>query len=197
MISRRLLARSDLTPAGYREISPLAALHHLFDLRLVDVREADEYLGPLGHIAGAELVPVSTIAAAATGWERDRPILVICRSGARSARAATTLAAMGFRALFNLTGGMLAWEANGLPALRGEDTPLARIAAHVHACFVASAGGDVALGTRAFLVAAGTPADTPDAIRRALHALATSDDAQADERAEWVARFERRLAEVA
>ncbi|MDP2309851.1 MAG: rhodanese-like domain-containing protein [Pseudomonadota bacterium] len=115
MVPSLLLSRSDAQPAGYRDVSPLGAIHHLEDVRLVDVREPDEYVGPLGHIPGAELVPLSTVVDLAAGWDRDQPILLICRSGARSARAATALAGMGFRNLFNLVGGMIAWDANALP----------------------------------------------------------------------------------
>lgn len=126
MVPPLLLSRSDAQPGGYRDVAPLEALPHLGELRLVDVREPDEFVGPLGHVPGAELVPLSTVPAAAAAWNRDEPVLLVCRSGGRSARAATTLASMGFRHLFNLVGGMIAWEANALPHLRDDDTPLTR-----------------------------------------------------------------------
>ncbi len=118
MVPPLLLSRSDAQPGGYRDVSPLAALNHLGDVRLIDVREPDEFVGPLGHVPGAELVPLSTVVEAAAAWDREAPILLICRSGARSARAATALAGMGFPNLFNLVGGMIAWDANALPRLR-------------------------------------------------------------------------------
>jgi rhodanese-related sulfurtransferase len=117
MTSSLLLARSDAQPGGYRDIAPLAASGLLDRLRLIDVRQPDEFVGPLGHVPGAELVPLATVTQVAADWDRDAPLLIICRSGGRSARAATDLAAMGFRHLFNLTGGMLAWDANNLPRL--------------------------------------------------------------------------------
>ncbi len=119
MVPTPLLSRSDARP-GYRDVPPLVALDHVGALRLVDVREPDEFVGPLGHLGGADLVPLSTLADAATAWDRQAPILLICRSGVRSARAATLLAGMGFRNLFNLMGGMLAWEANALPVVRSD-----------------------------------------------------------------------------
>lgn len=76
--------------------------------RFIDVREPDEFTGPLGHLPGAELVPLEKVEAAAEGWARDEPLLLICRSGGRSSRAASALAARGFTTLYNLTGGMLA-----------------------------------------------------------------------------------------
>ena len=115
MVPSLLLSRSDVQPGGFRDVPPLGVLPHLGEVRLVDVREPDEFVGPLGHIPGAELVPLSTVADVAASWDRDAPVLLICRSGARSARAATALAGMGFRNVFNLVGGMLAWDANALP----------------------------------------------------------------------------------
>lgn len=96
------------TTATYQDITP-AELERLGTrARLIDVREPDEFTGPLGHLPGAELVPLATVEAAARGWPRDAPLVLICRSGGRSARAATALAARGFTRLYNLAGGMLA-----------------------------------------------------------------------------------------
>jgi rhodanese-related sulfurtransferase len=81
------------------------------NVRRIDVREPDEYTGPLGHLANSELIPLATVEAAAQAWPRHQPLLLICRSGARSARAAVQLAALGFTRLFNLEGGMLAVRA--------------------------------------------------------------------------------------
>lgn len=76
--------------------------------RYVDVREPDEFTGPLGHLPQAELAPLGSVPHAARRWDPDVPLLLICRSGARSAQAAQLLAAMGFKHLFNLAGGMIA-----------------------------------------------------------------------------------------
>jgi rhodanese-related sulfurtransferase len=110
-----LLLNSDVQPHGYREVPPDAVYPHLAALRLVDVREPHEYVGPLGHVPGSELFPLSTVAEAAPSWDLEQPVLIICRSGARSASAAALLCGMGFRQVFNLTGGMIAWDANDLP----------------------------------------------------------------------------------
>lgn len=192
MIPPLLLTRSDAQPAGFRDVSPFAAVHHLGDLRLIDVREPDEFVGPLGHIPGAELVPVSTIPAAAAAWNRDEPVLLICRSGARSGRAATTLAGMGFRHLFNLVGGMIAWDANALPRLRDDDTPLTRAAGQVQACFIAAAG-DSDIGTQAFVAATGGQPGTLAGLRCAVHTLRETGPGAGNVGLE---RLERRLAEL-
>lgn len=91
---------------------PVSALEQLpAGVRRIDVREASEFTGELGHLPGAELVPLGTLEAASAGWPREQPLLLICRSGGRSARAAQTLAQRGFTRLYNLAGGMLAVRA--------------------------------------------------------------------------------------
>jgi rhodanese-related sulfurtransferase len=71
-------------------------------------REPGECTGARGGLAGAELVPLDTLEAAAASWPREEPLLLLCRSGGRSAQAAQALARRGFRHLYNLVGGMLA-----------------------------------------------------------------------------------------
>jgi rhodanese-related sulfurtransferase len=97
-----------MTAHSYQNITPslLAVLGP--EVRRIDVREPDEYTGPLGHLPGAELVPLDTLEAAAASWPREEPLLLICRAGGRSAQAAQALARRGFRHLYNLVGGMLA-----------------------------------------------------------------------------------------
>ena len=82
-------------------------------VRLVDVREPHEYTGELGHIAGAALVPMGTVAQHAPSWNKDEEILCICKSGGRSGNIAAALTQAGFKKVMNLTGGMLAWNAAG------------------------------------------------------------------------------------
>lgn len=113
-----LHALSTPTGSGFRELPVQAAAAHLARFELVDVREADEFTGELGHVPGARLAPLGTIAAVAPTWPRDRAVLLLCRSGARSARAAAHLAAIGFGEVYNMTGGMLAWNAARLPIER-------------------------------------------------------------------------------
>lgn len=86
---------------------------------LVDVREQDEYRGELGHIPGSILVPLSTLGTAASDWPKDRAVVLICRSGGRSAKATMQLAAAGFKRVASLYGGMLNWNAKRLSIERG------------------------------------------------------------------------------
>lgn len=103
---------------GYRDVSPTATLAARGAVRLIDVREPHEYTGELGHIAGAELVPLATVLEASRAWAREQDVILICRSGARSGRAAEALVAAGFARVMNMAGGMLAYNAAGLPVER-------------------------------------------------------------------------------
>ena len=100
------------------ELTPHDVALHLCGYTVVDVREADELTGELGRIAQAKHVPLATVEAAAAAWPRGDRLLLVCRSGGRSGRAAAALEAMGFADVTNLTGGMLAWSASGLPVVR-------------------------------------------------------------------------------
>jgi glyoxylase-like metal-dependent hydrolase (beta-lactamase superfamily II)/rhodanese-related sulfurtransferase len=107
-------------PTGepFAEIDPALVAERGDGVTLVDVREPQEFTGDLGHVPGAHLVPLATLLDAATTWDRDSEIVLVCRSGGRSARAAAELAKQGFRHLYNLRGGMLAWTSARLPVER-------------------------------------------------------------------------------
>ncbi len=101
--------------SGIDEIDPGWVAEHARELQIVDVREPHEYVGELGHIPGAKLVPLGDLARDTGGLDKDAPTVTVCRSGARSAQAVTLLARAGFEKVANLTGGMLEWRARGLP----------------------------------------------------------------------------------
>ena len=82
-------------------------------MQILDVREPDEFTGPLGHISGAVLIPLGELAERAGELAKDRPIVAVCRAGSRSAQATTILQQAGFKEVANLTGGMLRWRAEG------------------------------------------------------------------------------------
>ncbi|MCU1430041.1 MAG: Rhodanese-related sulfurtransferase [Actinomycetia bacterium] len=78
---------------------------------LLDVRETDEWIA--GHAPDAKHVALGEVPAFVDRLPRDRQIVAVCRSGARSARATEFLVAQGFDVV-NLAGGMKAWAATGL-----------------------------------------------------------------------------------
>jgi sulfur-carrier protein adenylyltransferase/sulfurtransferase len=75
---------------------------------LIDVREAFEY--EIARIGGAKLIPLGEIAERVNELQRERPIVVHCHSGRRSAEAVRLLQERGFANLFNLEGGIDAWS---------------------------------------------------------------------------------------
>lgn len=87
-------------------------------VQLLDVRTQDEFNE--GHIAGAVLVDVNDstfLEKAMTVLDPQRQVAVYCRSGRRSARAASQLAAQGFR-VTNMAGGVIAWQDAGKSLVR-------------------------------------------------------------------------------
>jgi glyoxylase-like metal-dependent hydrolase (beta-lactamase superfamily II)/rhodanese-related sulfurtransferase len=101
--------------AGIDEVDPEWVATHGGEALVIDVREPDEFVGPLGHIDGAELVPLRELAGALGAIPRDKPIVTVCRSGGRSAQAFVLLKRAGVERVANLGGGMLRWHENGLP----------------------------------------------------------------------------------
>ena len=90
---------------------------HAGAIQLIDVREPAEYSDALGHIAGTRLLPLSDLAQHMGEIDPARPVVTICRSGARSAQAVVLLQKAGYTALANLAGGMLRWHAEALPVV--------------------------------------------------------------------------------
>ncbi len=107
--------------SGVWEIEPGWVEEHGDAVQLLDVREPEEFTGPLGHIHGAILIPLGTLAARAGELSKDRPIVAVCRAGGRSAQAITILQQAGFIRLANLPGGMLHWRSEGLRTEGGSD----------------------------------------------------------------------------
>jgi sulfur dioxygenase len=101
------------TFAGVWEIAPQTVEEHAAEIAIIDVREPDEFVGPLGHIRGAKLIPLGQLGARLDELPRDRPLVIACRSGARSAHATLMLQRAGFTRVANLNGGMLRWRGEG------------------------------------------------------------------------------------
>lgn len=111
--------QGDSRAAGYASVpieTARQALAAASPSVLVDVREPDEFAA--GRVPGAVNVPLATVAAWAQSQPKDRPYLIICRSGRRSLSASQTLVDAGFTRVTNVEGGTLAWEQQGLPLER-------------------------------------------------------------------------------
>jgi glyoxylase-like metal-dependent hydrolase (beta-lactamase superfamily II)/rhodanese-related sulfurtransferase len=109
------------TFAGIWEVQPHWLEEHLREVQILDVREPDEFNGPLGHVPGAVLLPLSALSKKIDEVGREKPIVTVCRSGARSAQATVVLAKAGFEKVANLSGGMLRWRAQRFPVDGGTD----------------------------------------------------------------------------
>jgi rhodanese-related sulfurtransferase len=94
-------------PVGAKELLRSGAV-------LIDVRELGEWNA--GHAPNAKHHPLGRLSASIAELPDQRTLVVVCRSGNRSARATKLLAKAGYDAV-NLTGGMTAWRAAGLPVV--------------------------------------------------------------------------------
>lgn len=95
-----------------------AAARHAAGATVIDVRELHEYVE--GHVPGARLIPLGTIAERVGDVPSDGETLLICRSGARSLKAGEILLSHGLRVI-NVAGGTLAWIDAGHRVVRGEE----------------------------------------------------------------------------
>lgn len=88
-------------------------------IQLLDVRSKDEW--DEGHLRGAKLLPVSEedfVGKAKAILDPKKPVLVYCKSGKRSAKAGKELRDAGFSAVFEMDGGIIAWEKAGKPVAK-------------------------------------------------------------------------------
>ena len=113
-----------LTFAGVWEIDPQWLEENLRKVQVLDVREDEEYEGPLGHIPDAVHIPLGALAERANEIKPDVPIVTVCRAGARSAQATVLLRRTGLRDIANLSGGMLRWRDRNYPVVGGDKLPI-------------------------------------------------------------------------
>ena len=103
---RQRFSRPTIPEIDASQLSRVAQTH-----RVIDVRSSFELDGPLGSIPEAENVSLEVLAHAAQAWDRSEPLVLVCRSGARSGHATLMLQQMGFENVLNLRGGMIAYNA--------------------------------------------------------------------------------------
>jgi sulfur dioxygenase len=109
------------TFAGILEIQPQWVEEHLADVHILDVREPDEFDGPLGHIPGAKSIPLGKLGQQLDELPKSLPIVTVCRAGGRSARALQMLQQAGLPKVANLAGGILRWRAQHLSVVGAAD----------------------------------------------------------------------------
>ena len=85
------------------------------DVSIIDVREPHEFIK--GHIENAINIPLGKLASQLSqlGHQKENPVIVVCQTGARSVPACKTLTKAGFNDVYNIIGGMQAWEDGKLP----------------------------------------------------------------------------------
>jgi rhodanese-related sulfurtransferase len=105
---------------GFKEVTVQQAQEMLGngDAVLIDVREPYEYVEV--HAKDARLIPLSTFPQHLNEIPQDKDVLLICRSGARSAQAAMIANQGGLKRLFNVQGGTLSWVQAKLPTEKGK-----------------------------------------------------------------------------
>jgi len=108
--------------AGQPELGPDWVAEHLGELTILDVRSAEEFEGPDGRIAGSLLIPLPELEARGAEIPNEKPLVVVCHSGSRSALATQQLLKAGREPVANLRGGLSRWGDAGYP-LEGVTTP--------------------------------------------------------------------------
>jgi rhodanese-related sulfurtransferase len=102
---------------GIKDVDHIAAMQLINhkNALILDVREESEYAA--GHILSSKLIPQGKLKGRLGELEkyRERPIVVVCRSGQRSASACALLGKQGFAQAYNLNGGITAWQKASLP----------------------------------------------------------------------------------
>ncbi len=120
-----MLVRSYVGPGAARAMSPMEALQLINhqNALVLDVRTDKEYQD--GHIINAMPAPLGMLSNHLTKLApyKQTPIVVVCRSGARSAQAVATLRKAGFEQVYNLAGGIMAWQNASMPLTTEKGKP--------------------------------------------------------------------------
>src|SRR5512135_2693677 len=83
-------------------------------IRVIDVRQMEEIA--MGTVPKAEPLPLHTLPARVHELPKEEKLVMVCRSGARSAQACMFMQQQGFSNVYNLRGGMMGWVGSGFPA---------------------------------------------------------------------------------
>ena len=107
------LAAGELNLSPSVDVATVAAIKDRDDVFLIDVREQDEY--DQAHIPNITLIPLGTVPDSLDQIPTDKTVIVTCRSGNRSGQAVEFLRQQGYDNVHNMEGGIIAWQAEGLP----------------------------------------------------------------------------------
>jgi sulfur dioxygenase len=102
------------TYAGIPELDPEWLATHVEQVRLLDVRAPGELTSELGSLAAAQSIPLDELRSRLSEVPTDKPVVVLCQTGKRSALATMILKRAGLR-VANVAGGMTRWRELGLP----------------------------------------------------------------------------------
>jgi rhodanese-related sulfurtransferase len=105
---------------GYSSITPAQSMQMINreEALILDVRENKEYDD--GHIINSVHIPLSNLKTQISDLEKHKAkkVIVTCRTGHRSSQACANLKKEGFEQVFNLSGGVMAWESASLPLVK-------------------------------------------------------------------------------
>ena len=99
--------------AGVVDVSATEVNKNKGHVKLIDVRQPSEWSGELGHIPQAELMTMESVMERIGELPKDETLVIVCRSGKRSAQVTSFLKNNGFSEVYNMAGGMIAWNDEG------------------------------------------------------------------------------------
>lgn len=99
---------------GVEDIDPKEVWEQQKNVLTVDVRRPDELTDELGHIPGVKHIVLDTLPQHLHELPKDQTIVFVCRSGGRSGRATAFARENGFNQVYNMKGGMILWNQQGL-----------------------------------------------------------------------------------
>jgi rhodanese-related sulfurtransferase len=130
------VANLQRSPSGVPVVSPHFVATQGRRVRLIDLRDMAELLGPLGYIPGVDWVPESEASSLDARLDRDEAVIFVSQGDERSSRVARALEAQGHRLVASMQGGVIAWKGLGYATVRDREILERRNALHrtvVHA----------------------------------------------------------------
>lgn len=118
MLRANWLSNLERSPNGFPLLWPEFVGRQGRSVRIVDVREPDELVGPLGHIAGCDWIPRERVHTLADRLDRDAKVVLVSRAGERSGPLAHELETRGMRFVASMIGGMVTWRSLGFAISR-------------------------------------------------------------------------------